>query len=95
MTKRIFKYPIELREQSEILIPEGSKILSVVNQREEIVLYAIVDPGRELKPVRIRVEGTGWNIVTDHDEFIFLGTVSMCGGEFMWHIFYKESRVHE
>ena len=41
--KRIFKYPIPVADHSQLDLPRDARILSVTNQREEIVLYALVE----------------------------------------------------
>jgi hypothetical protein len=97
MTSKIFKYPIEVTDTQTIKLPAGSRILSVMNQYEKIVLYALVsDNEKDTKEVSIRIVGTGHVI----DFFIpalefgggytFLGTVSLHDGRLMFHVFYKK-----
>jgi len=85
---KIFKYPLEITDHSELLLPAGAKILSVIEQDENIVLYAMVDPTMEYnKSRKIRIVGTGHEI-DDLMGFTFLGTVSLIGGKLIFHIFY-------
>lgn len=102
MTRKIFKYNLEVTDKQTLKLPPGSHILSVMNQRDNIVLYALVWPteNKEVyEDVSIRIVGTGHDI----DFFIpaerfgggykFLGTVSLHGGALMFHVFYmKEGR---
>lgn len=91
--KRIFKYPIKIENESQLIIPVEAKILSVMEQNGGIVLYATVNTGISESPTKIisiRVRGTGHIIDFDLDDFEFLGTVSTHGGQLMWHIFYQE-----
>jgi hypothetical protein len=85
--KKIFKYLID---GEDITLPAGSKILSVTTQRDNIVMYAIIDPDIKDKMVySFLVIGTGHEITKDINDYTFFGTVSLLSGEFMCHIFYK------
>lgn len=70
-------------------LPIGSKLLSVAEQHDEIVLYALVMPELPVRPVNILVLGTGQPITVNTSEYEFLGTVKLREGKFMFHIFYK------
>jgi hypothetical protein len=85
--KRIFKYPLQVVDSQKLTIPASSKILSVQNQNEEIVLYALVDDTITLTHTyQIIIHGTGHQ-ADDVLDFNFLGTVSMHGGRLMFHVF--------
>jgi hypothetical protein len=85
--KKIFKYLIDGKD---ISLPAGSKILSVTTQQDNIVLYALVDPDIKDKMVySFLVIGTGHEIKKDLNDYTFSGTVSLLGGELMFHIWYK------
>jgi hypothetical protein len=88
---KIFKYPVALEDESTIILPMGARVLSVVNQYDDIVMYALVDPDIKVKKkITVHVIGTGNEIPADNYLFDFLGTVSDLGGMFMWHVFYRE-----
>lgn len=93
MPKRVYKYPLQLTEAQTLKLPAGAKVLSVMNQREDIVLYALVDPERDAQNnwdiYRVYVSGTGQ--VTEPDA-TFLGTVPISGdnSDFVFHVFYRK-----
>ena len=92
MTVKIFKYKIELIGKQEIELPYGARILSVINQQGNIVLYALIDP--ELPVIHtheIRIIGTGNEVTFETSDYTFLGTVSIIRGELIWHVFYKSN----
>lgn len=85
----IYKYEIPVVDEFDLNLPLGSKILSVVEQNDNIVLYAMVIPELITKPVKIRVIGTGNPMPSGMSDYEFLGTVKLYEGKLMFHIFYK------
>jgi len=86
----IYKYTLEIADYQILKLPANSLILSVLNQREALVLYAVVNPEEETYINRtIRIIGTGHSVGDDIDKFNFLGTISMEGGALIWHVFWK------
>lgn len=81
---QIFKYALPMRD-SQIIKLQG-KPLSVINQNEQIMLYA--PTGDEEKEYTILIAGTGHERF-DLDGVTFIGTVSLHGGKFVFHVFYK------
>ena len=92
--KVIYKYAIdESKREQTILLPAGSRIYSIFNQNEEIVIYAIVPfPVEESvqKKITIRLVETEQRIWFDVNCHQFLGTVSTHGGKFVYHVFYYD-----
>jgi len=88
--KRIYKYT--LTPSNKVLaIPGCLKIISVESQRQEIVVYALIETSSDTtKGFEFLVIGTGHDINVDIDVYEFLGTVSMVDGTFMFHVFYRE-----
>ena len=90
--KAIYKYPLVSEvEQQQIHLRKGSEILSVMEQRGDIVLYARVDPASSLPEQRVTV----WIYTTGSalycpGEARFLGTVSLRGGGLVYHVFVEE-----
>ena len=83
--KRIFKYPLRITYTQELSLPIGSEILSVANQDDNIVLYALVDDSLPCTHnYQVRIYGTG-DVATDEADFV--GTVSMHNSRFMFHVF--------
>jgi hypothetical protein len=89
---RIFKYQLKVTDSQRIMLPYGSKVLSVENQKETIVMYAIVDEEQEhMANIGVRIAGTGHKI-EQHIimDYRFLGTVKMLNGDLMFHVFVEE-----
>jgi hypothetical protein len=86
---RIFKYTIPVQDKTELKLPVGSQILSVAEQNEEIVVYALTTSNTATRKVTILVIGTGNPITENISEYTFLGTVKLLHGALMFHVFYK------
>ena len=86
MAKVIWKFKIT-PAGPDVLIPKGSRILSVDNQHESIVCWAAVDPLQELVPRRIVVVGTGHPLFEEIFKLPFIGTVLLDNGNFAFHLF--------
>lgn len=90
-TVTIHKFTLQPVDEQFVNIPGFIKILSVAEQRGQIVLYAIVDPypDPEAEPiaVAVRVHGTGHEIPARVTNWHFLGTVKLLEGVLMFHIF--------
>lgn len=91
MTTAIYKYPVPLRDEVDLALPHGARVLSVLNQREELVLYAAVDvePNADSEPLHLVVRGTGHAFQGNEGEFI--GSVSFADGDLIFHVFKKET----
>lgn len=86
--KTIYKFPLNpSRECQNIVLPLGAEMLSVIEQRGQVILYCLVDPDAEGIEVReYLITGTGWAInEEDSMRLIFIGTVKV--GTFVWHFF--------
>ncbi len=87
MTQRIYKYPLPITDEQDLLLPTGSQVLSVAAQNDAVVLYAMVDSAeRNKESHHIAIRGTGHE--ADGINGRFVGTVPMAGGLLMWHIFH-------
>lgn len=84
--KRIFKYTIEVTDKQTVKLPVDSLVISVLNQNDHLVIYALVDDEEtEMEEKTIRIFGTGYPVDVEEFDYNFLGSVMM--GEFVWHIF--------
>lgn len=89
--KRIYKYELKIVDYQDLELPKNSKILSVKNQYENIVVYAIVDTEIKIYDLyHFVIKGTGHDLPEGLDDYDFLGTVKLAKGELMFHIFYKK-----
>ncbi len=76
-------------------LPWGAEILSVINQRGEITVYASVDPADKLTQVhQIMVVATGEPIKIPYG-FQFLGTVYNSDQTLVFHVFYKSPAAND
>ena len=88
--KRIYKYPIEIRDEQTISVPKDSKILAIQTQNEQLVVYALVDINqKEMQTIEIRIFGTGHDLDINMTSWTYLGTVMTYHDKLVWHIFYK------
>ena len=84
--KAVFKYELIATDEQKLTLPANAEILSVVNQNEDIVLYALVDTTvRGLQSHTIYIHGTGH--VVSGEDIAFIGTVALHGGRLMFHVF--------
>lgn len=86
--KQVFKYVLKPNVH-EMKIPSNT-ILSVESQKDDIVVYALVDSeDQEERVYDFRVYGTGHIIDIETGGYNFLGTVKMYGDSMVFHVFYK------
>lgn len=102
MTRKVFRYPVELTDEQTIMMPEGAQILCVarregtrvvlgVGSHEAVELWALVDPQAAPQRRRLRVAGTGHPLASE-DNLVYLGTVQIAQGQLVFHIFEIEPR---
>lgn len=85
--KKIYKYPIEIQSEQIVLLPTGAKILTVQSQGEKACLWAIVNPTMPNDmAITLRIIGTG-HTITDSDKLEYIGTIQLCGGALVFHVF--------
>ena len=93
-TRTIWKYKIEVADESTIKVPAGAKVLSASEQNDNIVMYMLVPYDNDpdiVKDIEIRVVGTGHKIEFDpFRDFKFLATITFHHGSPIYHVFYKE-----
>lgn len=90
--KKIFKYSLAVTDDQQVVLPLGTKVLSVAEQHGNVVLYAVVNESEHRVEHReVRIHGTGHNCSETLDDynFNFIGTVKLQGGALMFHVFVK------
>ncbi|MEK6881675.1 MAG: hypothetical protein AABY22_18795, partial [Nanoarchaeota archaeon] len=88
----IYKYQIPILNENEIEISGLIKVLSIVEQYENPVLYALVDKeDKKLSRIRVIILGTGHDARKLMDkEWKFISTLKFHDGDLMFHFFIKE-----
>lgn len=88
--KTIFKYHLDIKDLQILDLPLGSRILSVLNQNENLVLYAEHNTLEKCCEQRhIRVVGTGYYYDSPF-KLEFIGSVSFHGGSLIFHVFEEQ-----
>lgn len=89
MTKKIFKYPLDIIDEQTIKMPTYAKILTVQIQNDAICLWALVEDWQQPEDRKIRIIGTGHPI--DEANLEYIGTiqqfVNISNGSLVWHVF--------
>jgi hypothetical protein len=90
----IRKYPLDLVPRQVLELPHGTEILHAGQKRNELFLWALVDPDAVPCPRCIDIIGTGWYI--EDGPRRHLGTVVMPDTN-VWHVFeaFVEMTVEE
>jgi hypothetical protein len=94
--KTIYKYPLEITDTQEILIPHDSVILDIQFQNDTLCLWALISDTEETSKDKITVNivGTG-NPASHVDTSRYIGTVQQFGGSLVWHVFVTTQGVYE
>lgn len=72
-------------DQQQIEMPAGARILGIAAQRDELQMWAIVDPDQPREQRTFNMYGTGHPMLDDPGEYI--GSVVVMGGILVWHFF--------
>ena len=90
--RKIFKYPLEVTDYQTIEVKSPAILLSVAEQNNGIVMYAIIDDLEFEIPVDVRIIETGHPIKDDIENYKFLGSVQLTNGRLMFHVFALHSK---
>jgi hypothetical protein len=85
--RTIWKFKLQTTDEQELLMPEGSEILTVQIQDGEPCLWAMIE-NTESKPEKrlIEIFGTG-NPINSHGPREYIGTYQLGGGALVFHVF--------
>ena len=86
MHNEIWKYTLQEQKETILDIPVGAVILTVQQQKEKPVLWALVDPEGPKEPRKFRLVATGERF--DARWMTYIGTFTMHGW-FVAHLFEK------
>ena len=102
MSKRIWKYELEVTDEQSIEMPEGAVILSVQSQpayvppdisrrnQNLVHIWAEVEPHNPVELRHFCVFGTGHRM-PDGEDLKFIGTVQVYNGVQVYHVYEKIS----
>jgi hypothetical protein len=82
----IHKFVLRITDFQEVPMPEGAKILSVQNQRDDISVWALCDSSVEYVARKFLIVATGNPIPVDLKGWEYLSTVQHF--QFVWHVFH-------
>lgn len=84
--KKIYKYPLIIEGEQLIDVPLGAQLLTAQVQHEVVCIWAIIDSNEEQRESRtIDIFGTGHPMSMATRKY--LGTVQLCEGSLVFHVF--------
>jgi len=87
----IHKYELSGDTLQTVSLPINSTVLSVVEQHQNIVVYAIVDTEQETtQEIQFLLLGTGQTFDNTLDGYTFLNTVKLSDGDVIIHVFVEK-----
>ena len=94
MMHQIWKFPLRLKDNQLVRMPQGAKLLSVQLQNGQIQLWALVDLDYKERVNRmIAIRGTGHDVESALSDCEFIGTVQ--DGGLVWHVFDRGEKLME
>ena len=84
--RRIFKYPIPVRDEIEVMMPEECLVISCQAQHGKPYIWAVIDDDTPLIPHHFNIVGTGQP--ADHLDGAFIDTFQLEGGNLVFHLFH-------
>jgi len=86
MSKKIFKYELQIKDLNKVIMKKGAEVLSIQTQNEIACIWALVDPYEIDENRFFEIFGTG-NIVPQNSFRKFIGTFQLSGGLLVYHCF--------
>jgi hypothetical protein len=83
--KSIWKFPLRVEDEQEVMMPYGAEILCVQVQNGVPCLWAEVESTNTAQARIIRTRGTGHPFVGKHGEYV--GTYQLDDGAFLGHVY--------
>lgn len=85
MAATIHRFPLRTTDTQCVLLPAGSRPLSVAVRDDEMHLWALVELGEDLAGRLVTIVGTGHPMPDEPGEF--LGTCLLHQGALVFHVF--------
>lgn len=82
--RTIWKIVLQAADVQEVEVPAGAEFLCAREQRNDICVWFRCDQSNPVEKRKIAIVGTGHPAPEDGR---FIGTASLRGGEFMFHVF--------
>lgn len=83
--RRVWKWTLPAAGRCTLPMPRGAEVLAVQVQREDVALWAVVDPDAESEPRSFITVGTGHPEVPAKVRYV--GTFQLAGVVFVGHVF--------
>lgn len=83
--KKIYKYTLEVTDTQTLEMPNGSKLLTIQNQNNDIVLWVECDPNAKPTKYNFLIVGTGFEVPLLSNVQTYIGTVQI--RSLVWHIY--------
>ncbi len=84
MSLTIWKFPLPIGDDVRVRMPRHARVLSVAAVRDEVFLWAIIDPAEPEVSRPFSVRGTGHELGEVGE---YVGTVVLLGGALVFHVF--------
>jgi len=85
--RTIWKFTLRVADFQTVSMPPDSRVLTAQVQREEISIWALVDPNNAQRiDYPIWVHGTG-HPVTEAAQGRYVASVQLAGGALVFHVF--------
>jgi hypothetical protein len=88
--KVIFKYPIQIEEKQNLMIPEKFEILAIKIQNGMPYIWALVDNSLPLSQIPIRIYPTGATI-DQSLKLKYCNTFELLETKIVFHVFIEEA----
>lgn len=85
MTK-VYKFPLEISDEQKVLMPDGSKVLTVQVQKGKPCLWAECNPDKEPVLRTFLIRGTG-HPIDDDIKKEYIGTIQILESQIVYHVF--------
>lgn len=87
MINTVWKFPLEIKDFQNILMPKGAKIIHVDAQNDVPCIWALVDAKEDTESRSFLIHGTGHNIEYPLSRINHIGSFQLDGGSFVGHVF--------
>ena len=96
MSKRIFKYNLNLNDITILWIPKGGEVLTVNSQHNQIALWALVDTDQIIQECRFfHAFKTGKTITEETKLKTYLGTCKFDNDSYIIHVFETHNPLNQ